>query len=183
VPEPYARDVKTSPRAAVDLTPFRDAAARFASGVTVAAAAHRGMHHAITATAFASLSLEPPMVLLALDRAGQLIGLVRDSGHVGLSVLSAEQETIGRRASTRGRALQPLVDEAPTTTAVTGAPLLLGALAWFDCEVESISEHGDHAIIVGRVVAAASTDGEPLLYFARRYHRLGPQLGDAAVKR
>ena len=102
---------------------------------------------------------------------------------MGLSVLSAEQEAIGRRASMPGRLPQPLVEEAPTTTAVTGAPLLLGALAWFDCEVESISEHGDHAIIVGRVVAAASTDGEPLLYFARRYHRLGPQLGEAPVKR
>jgi flavin reductase (DIM6/NTAB) family NADH-FMN oxidoreductase RutF len=167
----------------VDPTVFRDAAARFASGVTVAAAAHRGMHHAITATAFASLSLEPPMVLLALDRAGQLIGLVRDSGHVGLSVLSAEQEAIGRLASTGGRALQPLVEEAPTATALTGAPLLVGALAWFDCEVESIAEHGDHAIIVGRVVAASSTEGEPLLYFARRYHRLGAQLGQAGVKR
>jgi flavin reductase (DIM6/NTAB) family NADH-FMN oxidoreductase RutF len=162
---------------------FRDAAARFASGVTVAAAAHEGLHHAITATAFASLSVDPPMVLLALDRAGQLIGLVRGSGHVGLSVLSVEQEHIGRLASTRGRALQTDVDEAPTTTAVTGAPLLIGALAWFDCEVESISEHGDHAIIVGRVVAAASTGGEPLLYFARRYHRLGPQIGEPGVTR
>jgi flavin reductase (DIM6/NTAB) family NADH-FMN oxidoreductase RutF len=175
--------VKATPRAAVDATQFRDAAARFASGVTVAAAAHAGKHHAITATAFASLSLDPPMVLLALDRAGQLIGLVRDSGCVGLSVLSADQDGIGRRASTPGRALRPLVDEAPTTTALTGAPLLLGALAWFDCEVETISEHGDHAIIVCRVVAAASTDGEPLLYFARRYHRLGVQLGEGPVKR
>lgn len=162
---------------------FRDAAARFASGVTVAAAAHDGMRHAITATAFASLSLEPPLVLLALDRAGQLIGLVRASGHVGLSVLSADQEAVGRSASAAGRALRPVVDEAPTTTAATGAPLLVGALAWFDCEVESVTEHGDHAIIVGRVVAAASTDGEPLLYFARRYHRLGTRLGGSPVKR
>jgi flavin reductase (DIM6/NTAB) family NADH-FMN oxidoreductase RutF len=175
--------VKATPQVPVDATLFRDAASRFASGVTVAAATHAGGHHAITATAFASLSLEPPLVLLALDRAGQLIGLVRHSGSVGLSVLSAEQEAIGRRASIPGRALQTLVEEAPTTTALTGAPLLLGALAWFDCEVESISEHGDHAIIVGRVVAAASTDGEPLLYFARRYHRLGTQLGEAPAKR
>jgi flavin reductase (DIM6/NTAB) family NADH-FMN oxidoreductase RutF len=151
--------------------------------VTVAAAAHGGMQHAITATAFASLSLDPPLVLLALDRAGQLIGLVRQSGCVGLSVLSDEQEAIGRSASIPGRALQPLVEESPTTTAITGAPLLLGALAWFDCEVESISEHGDHAIIVGRVVAAALTEGEPLLYFARRYHRLGAQLSERPVKR
>jgi flavin reductase (DIM6/NTAB) family NADH-FMN oxidoreductase RutF len=179
----YARVVKATPRAPVDTTVFRDAAARFASGVTVAAAAHDGLHHAITATAFTSLSLDPPMVLLALDRAGQLIGLVRAGGHVGLSVLSVEQEPIGRRASTRGRALHAVVDEAPTTTAVTGAPLLVGALAWFDCEVESISEHGDHAIIVGRVVAAASTDGEPLLYFARSYHRLGLQIGEPGVTR
>ncbi|MGH7722344.1 MAG: flavin reductase family protein [Candidatus Dormibacteria bacterium] len=170
-------------RASVSSTLFRDAAARFASGVTVAAAAHRGLHHAITATAFASLSLQPPLVLLALDRAGQLIGLVRSSGHVGLSVLSADQEAIGRRASTRGRDVNADVDDAPTITAVTGAPLLTGALAWFDCEVESITEHGDHAIIVGRVVAAASTEGEPLLYFARRYHRLGAQLGQPGVNR
>jgi flavin reductase (DIM6/NTAB) family NADH-FMN oxidoreductase RutF len=175
--------MKAVPHAAVDGTVFRDAAARFASGVTVAAAAHEGLHHAITATAFASLSIDPPMVLLALDRAGQLIGLVRAGGHVGLSVLAADQEQIGRRASTRGRRPQALVDEAPTTTAVTGAPLLIGALAWFDCEVESISEHGDHAIIVGRVVAAASTTGQPLLYFERRYHRLGAQLGEPGVTR
>jgi flavin reductase (DIM6/NTAB) family NADH-FMN oxidoreductase RutF len=175
--------VKADPRAPVEAALFREAASRFASGVTVAAATHGGMHHAITATAFASLSLDPPLVLLALDRAGQLIGLVRHSGNVGLSVLSAEQEAIGRRASMPGRAPQRLVEEAPTTTAVTGAPLLVGALAWFDCEVESISEHGDHAIIVGRVVAAASTDGDPLLYFARRYHGLGPRLGEAPAKR
>jgi flavin reductase (DIM6/NTAB) family NADH-FMN oxidoreductase RutF len=175
--------MKAIPRAPVDVTVFRDAAARFASGVTVAAAAHENLHHAITATAFASLSLEPPLVLLALDRAGQLIGLVRSSGHVGLSVLSAEQEAIGRQASRQGRNLQAGVDEAPTTVALTGAPLLIGALAWFDCEVESISEHGDHAIIVGRVVAAASHDGEPLLYFARRYYRLGLQLGQPGVRR
>jgi len=175
--------VKATPRVPVDATVFRDAAARFASGVTVAAAAHDGLQHAITATAFASLSLEPPMVLLALDRAGQLIGLVRSSGCVGLSILSADQEDVGRRASTRGRAPQRLGDEALTTTALTGAPLLIGALAWFDCEVESISEHGDHAVIVGRVVAAASTDGDPLLYFARRYHRLGAQLGEEGVTR
>ncbi len=175
--------MRATPNAAVDATLFRDAASRFASGVTVAAASHDGMTHAITATAFASLSLDPPLVLLALDRAGQLIGLVRSCGCVGLSVLSEGQETIGRHTSVPGRTPGPLVDEAPTTTAVTGAPLLLGALAWFDCEVESISEHGDHAIIVGRVVAAASTDGQPLLYFARRYHSLGGQLGEAPVKR
>ncbi|HEY7928269.1 MAG TPA: flavin reductase family protein [Candidatus Dormibacteraeota bacterium] len=170
-------------RPAVDTTVFRDAASRFASGVTVAAGAHDGLHHAITATAFASLSIDPPMVLLALDRAGQLIGLVRDSGRVGLSVLSESQEEIGRRTSAGGRRLQENVDEAETTTAVTGAPVLVGALAWFDCEVESISEHGDHAIIVGRVVAAASMDGEPLVYFGRRYRKLGPQLGEPGVSR
>ncbi len=175
--------MNATPHAPVDGRLFRETASRFASGVTVAAAAHGGLQHAITATAFASLSLEPPLILLALDRAGQLIGLVRDSGHVGLSVLSLGQEEIGRRASARGRRLQELIDEATTTTVVTGAPLLMGALAWFDCNVQSISEHGDHAIIVGLVVAAASTEGEPLLYFGRRYHRLGDQLGDAGVSR
>jgi flavin reductase (DIM6/NTAB) family NADH-FMN oxidoreductase RutF len=175
--------VKTASLPPVDTAVFRDAASRFASGVTVAAAAHDGLHHAITATAFASLSIDPPMVLLALGRAGQLIGLVRDSGRVGLSVLSQAQEAIGRRTSTDGRRPRVNVDEAATTTALTGAPLIVGALAWFDCEVESISEHGDHAIIVGRVVAAASTEGEPLVYFGRRYRKLGRQLGKPGVSR
>ena len=175
--------METVPRTAVEAGVFRDAAARFASGVTVAAAAHGALRHAITATAFASLSVDPPLVLLALDRAGQLIGLVRASGHVGLSVLSAEQESIGRRASSRGRALDSDILDGEMTTALTGAPLLAGALAWFDCEVESLSEHGDHALIVGRVVAAGSRDGTPLLYFSRRYHRLGERLGDSAVTR
>lgn len=175
--------MRSAPRPAVDTTVFRDAASRFASGVTVAAAVHDGLHHAITATAFASLSIDPPMVLLALDRAGQLLALVRDSGRVGLSVLSESQEDIGRRASTDGRRPRKVVDEAATATAVTGAPLIVGALAWFDCEVESISEHGDHAIIVGRVVAAASTDGEPLVYFGRHYRKLGRQLGRSGVSR
>lgn len=169
---------KAERAAPVDTTAFRDAASRFASGVTIAGAAHEGLHHAITATAFASLSLEPPLVLLALDRAGQLLGLVRASGAVGLSVLSVEQDDIGRRASVRGRRPQELVDAAPTTTAVTGAPLLLGALAWFDCEVESIAEHGDHAIIVGRVVAARAREGQPLVYFRRSYHRLGERVNE-----
>ena len=175
--------MKAAPRPSVDVTAFRDAAARFASGVTVAAAAHDGLQHVITATAFASLSIEPPMVLLALDRAGKLIRLVRGGGHVGLSVLSAAQETIGRTASTRGREPQAAIGEVQTTVAVTGAPILVGALAWFDCEVESISEHGDHAIIVGRVVAAGNSDGSPLLYFARHYHRLGAQLGGGGANR
>jgi flavin reductase (DIM6/NTAB) family NADH-FMN oxidoreductase RutF len=175
--------MEAAPHTPVDGTVFRDAAAHFASGVTVAAAAHDGLHHVITATAFASLSLEPPLVLLALDRAGQLIGLVRASGHVGLSVLSVDQEEVGRQASARGRRLEAAADDAPTTTAVTGAPLLTGALAWFDCEVESITEHGDHAIIVGLVVAAASAAGEPLLFFERSYHRLGAQLGEPGVGR
>ena len=135
------------------------------------------MHHAITATAFASLSVRPPLVLLALDRDSQLLDLVRRSGHVGLSVLSDDQEEIGRRTAARGRRIDGVVLEAPTTTALTGAPLILGALAWFDCEVQSIAEHGDHVIIVGRVVATAAADGEPLVYFRRAYRTLGGAIG------
>lgn len=173
----------TSQRPSVDVGAFRDAAALFASGVTVAAAAHEGLQHLVTATAFASLSIEPPLVLLALDRAGQLIRLVRGGGNVGLSVLSAAQEEIGRSASRRGRPPQASIAEAETTVAVTGSPILVGALAWFDCEVESISEHGDHAIIVGRVVAAGRSGGAPLLYFARQYHRLGARFGEIGATR
>jgi flavin reductase len=157
----------------------RAAARMFASGVTVAAAAHGGRSHAITATAFCSLSLEPPLVLLAVRRSSQLLTLVRASGCFGVSVLGAHQRHIGEWAASRGRPLERDLPANATTTAITGAPLVPDSLAWFDCQLRSVDEQGDHTVLVGLVVEAHSRVGEPLVYFSADYHGLGPVVGRA----
>jgi flavin reductase (DIM6/NTAB) family NADH-FMN oxidoreductase RutF len=161
----------------------RAAARLFASGVTVAAASWRGRSHAITATAFCSLSLEPPLVLLAVRRSSQLLALVDGSGCLGVSVLGAHQRHIGEWAASRGRPLERDLPANATTTAVTGAPLVPDALAWFDCRVRSRHEHGDHTVIIGLVVATHSAGGtDPLVYFSGDYHGLGPRVGSAPLE-
>lgn len=161
----------------------RQAARNFASGVTVAAAGHQGVHHAITATAFCSLSIDPPMVLLAVRTTSRLLELVRASGCVGISVLGAHQRHVGEWAASPGRAPGRTLPLHATVTAVTGAPLVPEAIAWFDCTVQSLDQHGDHHVIVGRVVASgAAPDGtDPLLYFRGGYHGIGPALAPGAA--
>ena len=164
-------DVETR---AVSPDAHRAAARLFASGVTVVAAAHGGRSHAITATAFCSLSLEPPLVLVAVRRSSQLLALVRGSGCFAVSVLAAHQRHIGEWAAARGRPLERELPANAATTAVTGAPLVPDALAWFDCRVHTVAEHGDHTILVGLVAGAGHREGEPLTYFSGDYHALGP---------
>jgi flavin reductase (DIM6/NTAB) family NADH-FMN oxidoreductase RutF len=157
----------------------RAAARMFASGVTVAAAAHGGHSHAITATAFCSLSLEPPLVLLAVRASSQLLELVKASRCFGVSVLGAHQRHIGEWAASRGRPLERDLPANATTTAVTGAPLVPDALAWFDCRLRSLDEYGDHTVLVGLVVESHNASGEPLVYFSGAYHGLGSVIAGA----
>ena len=165
----------------VSVTPdaHRAAARMFASGVTVAAAAYKGRSHAITATAFCSLSLEPPLVLLAIRRSSQLLALVRGSGSFGVSILAAHQRHIGQWAASRGRPLERDLPSRAAVTAVTGAPLVPDALAWFDCRLRSVEEQGDHIVLVGDVLQTGSRAGDPLVYFSGDYHELGPAIARA----
>ena len=164
-----------SPQVPADV--HRAAARLFASGVTVAAAAHSGRVHAIAATAFCSLSLDPPMVLLAVSHSGQLVDFASRAGHVGISVLGEEQREISEWAASTGRVPGPSLPY-PTRAARTGAPLIEGAIAWFDCEVGSVTREGDHVVIVALVVEAWAAEGAaPLLYVAGAYRALGRTLG------
>jgi len=172
-----AQEQERASRTPVPADVHRAAARMFASGVTVAAARHGGRVHAIAATAFCSLSLDPPLVLLAVSRTGQLVEIARQAGHIGISILGDDQRKVSEWAASTGRV--PAVElPHPTTTARTGAPLFDGAIAWFDAEVQSIARHGDHLVIVALVVEAwAAADAHPLLYFTGTYHALGRSLG------
>lgn len=165
-PEPLRQGPDTpSPKA------LRDVMSSFATGITVLTAG--GDHcHGMTANAFSSVSLEPPMVLCCIARTAQMHEAILRSRHFGVNVLSAEQETVARhfasRDRARGMAQFDEVDWFPGRR--SGAPLLSGSLAWLECELAEVYSGGDHSIFLGTVLDAAQRPGEALLFFGGGFH-------------
>jgi flavin reductase (DIM6/NTAB) family NADH-FMN oxidoreductase RutF len=154
----------------VTITPeeFRLALSHFATGVTVVTVDH-DHPHGMTASAFASVSLEPPLVLVCLDKASRTRELLLEKGSFAINVLSSAQEDVSRAFSKRGT--KPF-DSLSHHAGETGNPLLDGAIAWLECNVHEVVEMGDHDIVVGEVVCADSATGAPLLYFDQGYREL-----------
>ena len=145
----------------------------FASGVTVATTRVGSFDHAMTASAFTSVSVDPVMVLVCVDKEARFRDAVVESGTWAASILS----TSGRRAAdwfaTKGRPLVGQLDRYPHHRGVTGAALLDGALAWLECRTAAVYDGGDHDIVLGAVLAATEGDRDaaPLLYHRSRYGR------------
>lgn len=144
---------------------------QFATGVTVASTRVGDESWGMTANAVTSLSLDPPLVLLAVVRGTQSHTWFCEGRCFALSILAADQEALSNRFAGKG---PKDFSGLSTTTAVTGAPILSEALAWVDCQLESVLPGGDHDILVGRIVAGDSRDGEPLLYYGGKYRRVAP---------
>jgi len=145
----------------------------FASGVTVVTTALEGRLRGVTVSAFTAVSLDPPLILIALANETTTRDMITGSGILAVSILSDEQEFLSERFAARA----PIVDESfegvPHHFAVTGAPILEKSLAWYDCRVEATYEGGDHTLIVGRVQAIGMEESRlPLIYFASRYRHL-----------
>ncbi|MFM9368200.1 flavin reductase family protein [Streptomyces sp. Da 82-17] len=131
----------------------------------------------MTATAFMSVSLDPPLVLVSLREGSRMDDLLAEQPRWGVSVLAESQRHIAGRFAMKGRISDRLLfEDLPYVRGTeSGAPLLGGALATLECETEQRVEAGDHTLVVGRVLTAAfpSADGNPLLYFKGRYRQLG----------
>lgn len=153
---------------------FRRVVGRFATGVVVVTTAADDGLHGLTVNAFSSVSLEPLLVLVCVDRFARGHDRIAEAGTFGLSILSDRQELLAERFAGRAPLVNARFDGAPYRTAVTGAPLLQGAAGWLDCRLWATYDGGDHAIFVGEVLAAGASDEEaaPLLYHAGRYTRL-----------
>ena len=159
---------------AVDAETFKDALASWATGVTVLTTEHEGQVYGITASSFSTLSMEPLLVLVCIQNGNHLERMVPASQKFAVSVLARDQEAVSNHFAASGRDPGPELDGFETFTDQTGCPILTGAIAHLDCELESVLPGGDHVIAVGRVVGAASDpDREPLLYFRRGYHGPG----------
>ncbi|MFV0129206.1 flavin reductase family protein [Streptomyces sp. HMX112] len=158
---------------------------RLASGVVLVTAHEpplsaegpRGEDVGMTATAFMSVSLDPPMVMVGLRAGSRMDDLLAEQPVWGVSVLSESQRHIAGRFAMKGRISDRLLfEDIPRTRGeVSGAPLVGGALAVLECRTEQRVEAGDHTLVIGRVltVGLPSGEGDPLMYFRGRYRHLG----------
>ncbi|HXG42432.1 MAG TPA: flavin reductase family protein [Dehalococcoidia bacterium] len=167
----------------VDRDLFRRVMGQFATGVTIVTTRLGDHLHGSTANAFTSVSLEPLLVLVCLDKKGDTHDLVRQSGIYAVNILSEEQEELSRAFARKDPDNPHRLDSVPHRYAVTGAPIIEGCLAYLDCRVVDEVEAGDHTIFLGRVEEAAiNADGRPLLFFRGRYCRLADEAPSPAVR-
>ena len=143
----------------VDQAAFRRAAGQFPGGIVVVTTS---AGHAMTVSAFASVSLEPPLVLFCAEKIARFHDAVLAAGAWAVSILAEDGEKTARWLASRGRPLEGQLDEvAHHPGPVTGAPLLDGALATMECRTFAVYDGGDHSIVVGQVAAADSPAGPP----------------------
>jgi len=175
-PEPLPSDLAGS---TVSPDAFRQALGRFATGITVATTLKDGVDHAMTANSFASVSLEPPTVLVCVEKITRFHEAVLSSGLWAVSVLGEGARDVSVWLASRGRPLAGQLDGvAHGRGAHTGAAVLTGALAVVECRTRDVHDGGDHVIVVGDVlgVETPTTDARPLVYYTGRYHGLSGRL-------
>ncbi|WP_406008234.1 flavin reductase family protein [Streptomyces sp. NBC_00637] len=167
---------------------FRAAMSRLADGVVLVTArepsldpddpgAPDGEDVGMTATAFLSVSLDPPLVLVSLRTGSRMDDLLDEQPLWAVSVLSESQRHIAGRFAMKGRISDRLLfEDIPYTRgAIAGAPMVGGALATLECRTEQRVVAGDHTLVIGRVLTASAptSEGGPLMYFRGRYRQLG----------
>lgn len=156
---------------------FRDVIGRFASGVTVITTTADGVDFGTTASAVSSLSLEPPMLLICLNRTSDTQGAVVKAGVFGVNILAEDQGEIAYRFAKKG---PHKFEGLALLRGRTGVPLVEHALAHLECEVEETVTAGTHTVFLARVQQAAGGEGAPLTYFRGRFGRLEGALDEAA---
>ncbi|CCH73958.1 putative reductase [Nostocoides australiense Ben110] len=159
---------RTQPAGADD---FRAVMSRLVSGVVLLSAHHDGHDHAMTATAFTSVSLDPPLVLACVEQAARFHELVTDSGVWGVSLLGRKQRAAAEWLATPGRPLVGQFDAIPHWRAESGVLLFTGSLATLEARTTAIHQAGDHSIIVGEVIATGLDDDpdDALVHYRSRY--------------
>lgn len=153
----------------VDAQAFKDALSRFASGVTIVTVESADEVVGITVSAFISVSLEPPLVLVSIDKRAKAHDVLARSERFAISVLAAGQEAISNYYAGWKAPGQTVALARPDMA----TPVVPDALAWIDCSLHQAVEAGDHTLYIGRVERLTVRDGEPLLWFRSKYRTLG----------
>jgi flavin reductase (DIM6/NTAB) family NADH-FMN oxidoreductase RutF len=141
----------------------------FATGVTVVTVYQDGEIIGMTANAVTSLSLKPPLVLVAVDKTAAMHAALTANHCFAVNILAESQEHVSRRFAMRG---PKEVNDLTWIKAASGAPILANALAWVDCRLAEILPGGDHDIFIGEILAGDAHGSSPLLYYGGKYRRL-----------
>jgi flavin reductase (DIM6/NTAB) family NADH-FMN oxidoreductase RutF len=149
---------------------FRRACSQFATGLAIATVrASDGAPHGLTVNSFASVSLEPPLVLISIGEQRQALGHFRDGMFFALNILASGQEPLSEAFARR---IDNRFEDQTWFAGETGAPLIPGVLATMECRLVNVIELGDHSVLVGEMVAASIAEGAPLVYFRSAYGRM-----------
>ncbi len=161
-----------------DVRAFRTALGCFPTGVAVVTVKPSDRDAmGITVNSFASVSLDPPLLLWCLDRNSDRFDAFTTAPGFAISILGIVHETVSSRLAKRGMHRLDGIDLLPTEI---GAPALADALAVFECASEAVYPGGDHAVLIGRVLRfACRHEGEPLVFFRGRYGELAERRGEA----
>ena len=154
---------------------LRSAMGRFCTGVTVVTTARDDQVHAMTANAFTSVSLHPPLVLVSIDHRTRMHALLPDTRHFGVSVLASDQERVAWHFAGR-----PMTDAGDLFTWDGDVPLVQDAIAHVACTLWDEHEAGDHTLYLGLVEHLDWRDGRPLLFFTGASGAVDVGLGDAS---
>ncbi|HWE43534.1 MAG TPA: flavin reductase family protein [Gemmatimonadaceae bacterium] len=153
----------------LDQDAFRAVLGRFASGVTVVTVlGANGRDYGMTVSAFSSVSLEPPLVMVCIGEESSLQPMIAGATHYGVSILASDQEPLSRRFAAHGERF----DGIGFSRGENGMALIDGALAFMECRIVARHRAGDHTIVVGEVEAASVADARPLLYYRGGYAQL-----------
>lgn len=155
---------------------YRLAVGRLATGVTVVTSRIGTIDHAMTANALASVSLDPVLILVCVEREARFHDAITETGRWGVSILPVTARATADWLATRGRPLHGQLDRIPSHRGpVTGVALLDEAMATLECETTDAYPAGDHTVVIGHVRSVEISDhpGDALVYYRGRYESLG----------
>ena len=157
----------------LDPEQLRRAMRAWTTGVTVVTAKYNGQQYGMTVNSFTSISLEPPLVSLALRQLTHTHDLVERSGEFAVTILSVHQKELSDRFAGKFPEIKDRFEGVDTETLVLDAPLLKGGVAYFNCRVVNSVEVGENTLFVAEVIAVRGEgEGDPLVYHNRVYHRI-----------
>lgn len=154
----------------LDPTTYRAALARFASGVTIVTARGADGHdYGMTVSAFSSLSLTPPLILVCIDNGASVAPVLGHCDHLAVNILTQEQEALSRRFAEHE---VDRFENVAVSRGQSGVALLDGSLASLECHVIARHAAGDHTVLIAEVLDATLREGEPLIYYRGKYRRI-----------
>ncbi|MEX2032173.1 MAG: flavin reductase family protein [Dehalococcoidia bacterium] len=161
----------------LDSREFRNTMGTFATGVTVVAVQFDNIVRGMTANAFLSLSLHPPMLLVCIDENSSMYPIFQVAESFSVNILASDQRVTAQSFAQRGEKKEQMGGH-PYRRGALGAPIMDGVLSWAECRIEERHMGGDHLIVVGRVMdfAVERPDDDPLLFFKGQYRAIGSEI-------